>query len=184
MWYKCTTAACKINEDIYSPVMNNLALLTTHILCKINTIKQIRESLASVPSFYDHSLEQIQDAKFHIVWILKQATSSWSFGTVPIAVHCKNSYSFTLFCFVVVCIKSDLPIICTVISMAQDKWYDCTSVTTITAGNMSKLVSGMHNTWWRHQMETFSTLLARDRWIPRTKASESELWCLLWSALE
>ena len=36
--------------------------------------------------------------------------------------------------------------------------------------------------WWRHQMETFSALLAlcagihRSRWIPRTKASDAELW--------
>ena len=48
--------------------------------------------------------------------------------------------------------------------------------------------------WWRHQMETFSALLAlcagnlrgihRPRWIPRTKASDGELWCFLWSAPE
>ena len=40
--------------------------------------------------------------------------------------------------------------------------------------------------WWRHQMETFSALLAitAPRWIPRTKASEAELWCFLWSASE
>ena len=37
--------------------------------------------------------------------------------------------------------------------------------------------------WWRHQMETFSALLAFVRWIhrslwfPRTKASNAELWC-------
>ena len=31
-------------------------------------------------------------------------------------------------------------------------------------------------TWWRHQMETFSALLAL------TKASDAALWCLLWSA--
>ena len=39
--------------------------------------------------------------------------------------------------------------------------------------------------WWRHQMETFSALLAicvaSSRWIPRTKASDEELWCFLWS---
>ena len=42
--------------------------------------------------------------------------------------------------------------------------------------------------WWRHQMETFSALLALceglftgHRWIPRTKANEAELWCFLWS---
>ena len=38
--------------------------------------------------------------------------------------------------------------------------------------------------WWRHQMETFSLLLALcdgeftgDRWFPLTKASDAELWC-------
>ena len=42
--------------------------------------------------------------------------------------------------------------------------------------------------WWRHQRETFSALLALlcgefigHRWIPRTKASDEELWCFLWS---
>ena len=45
-----------------------------------------------------------------------------------------------------------------------------------------------YNVWWRHQMETFSALLvicsrnSRHRWIPRTKASDAELWCFLWSA--
>ena len=43
------------------------------------------------------------------------------------------------------------------------------------------------NPWWRHQMETFSALLALVRghlWIPRTKASDAELWCFRWSASE
>ena len=37
--------------------------------------------------------------------------------------------------------------------------------------------------WWRHQMETFSALLALcvgnsgHQWIPCTKASDAELWC-------
>ena len=31
--------------------------------------------------------------------------------------------------------------------------------------------------WWRHQMETFSALLAI---CARTKASDAELWCFLW----
>ena len=42
-----------------------------------------------------------------------------------------------------------------------------------------------------YQMETFSALLAicagkftGHRWIPRTKASDAELWCFLWSASE
>ena len=39
------------------------------------------------------------------------------------------------------------------------------------------------NPWWRHQMEAFSALLTLRagnspvRWIPRTKASDAELWC-------
>ena len=43
-------------------------------------------------------------------------------------------------------------------------------------------------TWWRHQMETFSTLLALcveftgHMWIPLTKTSDAELWYFLWSA--
>ena len=40
--------------------------------------------------------------------------------------------------------------------------------------------------WWRHQMEHFSALLALcagiHRWIPLTKASDAERWCFLWSA--
>ena len=45
--------------------------------------------------------------------------------------------------------------------------------------------------WWRHQMETFSALLAicaRNSPVPgefpQTKASDAELWYLLWSAPE
>ena len=34
--------------------------------------------------------------------------------------------------------------------------------------------------WWRHQMETFSAVLAiGDRWIPHPKASDAKLWCFL-----
>ena len=40
-------------------------------------------------------------------------------------------------------------------------------------------------------METFSALLVlrdgnppRQRWIPLTKASDAELWCFRWSAIE
>ena len=42
--------------------------------------------------------------------------------------------------------------------------------------------AGAHNfcsSWWRHQMEKFSELLAF--WA---KASDAELWCFLWSAPE
>ena len=48
-----------------------------------------------------------------------------------------------------------------------------------------------HLTWWRHQMETFSALLAVCAGkssvpckFPRTKASDAELGCFLWSASE
>ena len=48
-----------------------------------------------------------------------------------------------------------------------------------------------HFARWRHQMETFSTLLdlcagnfTGHKWIPLTKTSEAELWCFLWSATE
>ena len=47
------------------------------------------------------------------------------------------------------------------------------------------------HSWWRHQMETFSVLLALfcgefadHLWISRTKSSDAELWCFLWSAPE
>ena len=47
------------------------------------------------------------------------------------------------------------------------------------------------NTWWRHLMEAFSTLLAFCEWkppvtggFPLTKASDAELGCFLWSAIE
>ena len=47
-------------------------------------------------------------------------------------------------------------------------------------------------TWWRHQMEIFSALLAlcagnspvTGELGPRRKASDAELWCFLWSAPE
>ena len=44
----------------------------------------------------------------------------------------------------------------------------------------------LNRSWWRHQMETFSALLALcgPRWIPHTKVSDAELWCFLWSAPE
>ena len=45
------------------------------------------------------------------------------------------------------------------------------------------------SSWWRPQMETFFRVTSPlcgeftgHRWIPRTKASDAELWCLLWSA--
>ena len=38
--------------------------------------------------------------------------------------------------------------------------------------------------WWRHQMESFSALLAICEGIPRTKDSDAELSYFLWSTLE
>ena len=58
--------------------------------------------------------------------------------------------------------------------------------------DLSELMQNRHHStantlgsWWRHQMETFSPLLAICaglRWIPHTKASDAEFWCFLWSA--
>ena len=45
-------------------------------------------------------------------------------------------------------------------------------------------------TWWRHQMKHFRVTgpvfgeFTSHRWIPITKASDTELWCFLWSASE
>ena len=44
-----------------------------------------------------------------------------------------------------------------------------------------------YDTWWRHQRFPRYWSFVRgihrgDRWIPRTKASDAELWCFLWSA--
>ena len=54
-----------------------------------------------------------------------------------------------------------------------------------------EIVGCWTNPWWRHQMETFSALLALcagnspgQNWIPHTKASDAELGCFLWSAHE
>ena len=45
--------------------------------------------------------------------------------------------------------------------------------------------------WWRHQMEKKFRVIALlwgksigYRWIPRTKVSDAELWCFLWSVPE
>ena len=43
--------------------------------------------------------------------------------------------------------------------------------------------------WWRHQMETFPRYWPFGReftghlWFPRTKSSDAELWCFLWSLI-
>ena len=50
--------------------------------------------------------------------------------------------------------------------------------------------AAVHSPLWRHGMETFPRYwpfvrgIHRSRWIPRTKASDAELWCFLWSAPE
>ena len=43
---------------------------------------------------------------------------------------------------------------------------------------------GKEHTWWHHQMETFSALLALCEGNPPYKGSDAELWCILWSVLE
>ena len=51
-------------------------------------------------------------------------------------------------------------------------------------------VWSMDQAWWRHQLEKCRVTgplcgkLTGHRWIPRTKASDAELWCFLWSAPE
>ena len=50
------------------------------------------------------------------------------------------------------------------------------------------LKSAYLSTWWRHQMEIFSALLALCEGSPPvvslTKASDAELWCFLWCVPE
>ena len=44
-----------------------------------------------------------------------------------------------------------------------------------------------HHSWWRHQMETLSALLALCAWnspVTSTRASDAELWCFHWSGPE
>ena len=55
----------------------------------------------------------------------------------------------------------------------------------------ARKLSFTHTTWWRHQMETFSALMAicmGNSPVPgqfdRTKTSDAELWCFLWLAPE
>ena len=47
---------------------------------------------------------------------------------------------------------------------------------------------GKEHTWWHHQMETFSALLALCEGNPLVdsphKGSDAELWCFLWSVPE
>ena len=60
----------------------------------------------------------------------------------------------------------------------------------ITAAVWDTLCRMNSRPWWRHQMGTFSITghlcgeFTDDRCIPRTKASDAELWCFLWSAPE
>ena len=53
----------------------------------------------------------------------------------------------------------------------------------------SKSNTNATHSWWRHQMKSFSALLAicavtGHQWIPRTKAIDAELWCFLGSPPE
>ena len=59
----------------------------------------------------------------------------------------------------------------------------------------SYTLQDLTSSWWRHQMEILSAWLALceggggggctgHRWIPLTKASDTELWCFLWSTPE
>ena len=76
--------------------------------------------------------------------------------------------------------------------MSKDNWF-CQQFSL----HLTALSHVTPHTWWRHQMETFSVLLAicvgnspvpgeltGPRWIPRTKASAAELWCFVWSTPE
>ena len=63
-----------------------------------------------------------------------------------------------------------------------DRFYvQSSAIYCVTVENHDKWVNLWHltHTWWRNAMEAFSALLAfcaGDRWIPRTKASDTELW--------
>ena len=53
----------------------------------------------------------------------------------------------------------------------------------IVNGMLARMEMGVEqiNSWWRHQMKTFSVLLkfAGHRWIPSKNASDTELRCLI-----
>ena len=51
-------------------------------------------------------------------------------------------------------------------------------------GNRCSIMMFCVRAWWRHQRETFSVLLVICVGNSRTKASDAELWCFLWSAPE
>ena len=66
-------------------------------------------------------------------------------------------------------------------------WHRCT----LTIAKYCWCNPGGNEAWWRHQMETFSALLALcegfppvTSGFPLTKASEAELWYSLWSTPE
>ena len=59
-------------------------------------------------------------------------------------------------------------------------YFSHCSVIIITERHLTVYIS-----WWRQQMEAISVLLfTGHRWIPRTKASDAELWWFLWPAPE
>ena len=72
-------------------------------------------------------------------------------------------------------------------------WISHSYLTGASAAQLQWHLSNMNVTpWWRHQMETFSALLAicagnslvTSEFPTHTKASDTELWCFLWSAPE
>ena len=59
------------------------------------------------------------------------------------------------------------------------------SITLTSALSSQSSFCNSFEAWWRHQMETFPRywpfVFTVHRWIPRTKASDAELCCFLWS---
>ena len=78
-------------------------------------------------------------------------------------------------------IHISIPLVIWVASLRLGRLYDCLDMAEVTFFFEPW-------SWWRHQMETFSVLLAffcgeftGPPWIPLTKASDAELWYFLWS---
>ena len=66
-----------------------------------------------------------------------------------------------------------------IVGYGTGAFWDLCNRSTLWRGNRTALWSGKATedvAWWRHQMKPFPA------WIPRTKASNAELWCFLWSA--
>ena len=65
----------------------------------------------------------------------------------------------------------------------ESSWdFNCEVIIPSWIADANGVVAGLSQStpWWRHQMETFSALLAfcvgNSRWIPHTKASDAELY--------